>query len=147
MPIESFVTTFFADWLNWTFFWWLEPCLFCRRTQPHATTSCRSQSATTCDSSYVSQNTTPYWKSTTPVLPCTTKYTSVLLCTTKCTPYLKVLLHGSWLYELRAATPHSPKPSYGESALAPGPQRRRLHRATKVYQRVVVNNTCSLLAA
>ena len=27
MPIESFVKTFFADWLNWTFFWWLEPCL------------------------------------------------------------------------------------------------------------------------
>ena len=83
MPIESFATTFFADWLNWTFFWWLEPCLLCRSTQPHATTSCRSQSATTCDSSYVLQNTTPYWKSTTPVLPCTTKYSSVLLCTTK----------------------------------------------------------------
>ena len=84
MPIESFVKTFFADWLNWTFFWWLEPCLLCRSTQLRATTSCRSQSATTCDSSYVLQNTTPYWKSTTPVLPCTTMYTSVLLCTTKC---------------------------------------------------------------
>ena len=92
VPIESFVKTFFADWLNWTFFWWLEPCLLCRSTQMHATTSCRSQSATTCDSSYVLQNTTPYWKSTTPVLPCTTKYSSVLVCTTKCTPYYKVLL-------------------------------------------------------
>ena len=93
MPIESFVKTFFADWLNWTFFWWLEPCLLCRSTQLRATTSCRSQSATTCDSSYVLQNTTPYWKSATPVLPCTTLYykvysvlqsaTPVLLCTTQ----------------------------------------------------------------
>ena len=77
--------------------------LLCRSTQPHATTSCRSQFATTCDSSYVLQNTTPYWKSTTPVLPCTTKYSSVLLCTTKCTPYYKVLLQ--YYSVLHSATP------------------------------------------
>ncbi len=38
----------------------------------------RSQSATTCDSSYVLQSTNPYWKSNTPVLQSTTKYYSVL---------------------------------------------------------------------
>ena len=60
-----------------TFVWWLEQvgiCLLCRSTQLHATASCRSQFATTCDSSYVLQSSTPYWKSTTPVLLCTTKY-------------------------------------------------------------------------
>ena len=68
-------------------------CLLCRSTQLHATTSCRSQFATTCDSSYVLQSSIPYWKSitlyykvliqyysvlqsTTPVLLCTTKYYS-----------------------------------------------------------------------
>ena len=91
--------------------------LLCRSTQPHATTSCRSQSATTCDSSYVLQNTTPYWKSTTPVLACTTKYYSsttlyykVLIqyysvpqCYSSTTLYYKVLLQ--YYSVLHSATP------------------------------------------
>ena len=98
VPIEWFVTTASQSRI------WLKLlsddsnkvgiCLLCRSTQLHATTSCRSQFATTCDSSYVLQSSTPYWKvllcttpvlqSTTPVLVCTTKYYSgILLCTTK----------------------------------------------------------------
>ena len=33
MPIESFVTTFFADWLNWTFFWWRSFCFVAERNR------------------------------------------------------------------------------------------------------------------
>ena len=117
VPIEWFVTTASQSRI------WLKLlsddsnkvgiCLLCRSTQLHATASCRSQFATTCDSSYVLQSSTPYWKSTTlyysvlqstnPVLLCTTKYCSsttlyyqVILCTTKyyssTTLYYTVLL-------------------------------------------------------
>ena len=112
VPIEWFVTTASQSRI------WLKLlsddsnkvgiCLLCRSTQLHATTSCRSQFATTCDSPYVLQSSIPYRKSTTlyykvliqyysvlqsttPVLLCTTKYysvlhstTPVLLCTTQC---------------------------------------------------------------
>ena len=89
MPIESFVTTFFADWLNWTFFWW-------------RTLFALSQNATACDNKlqiavrndmrlflrftkYYSSTTLYYTvllqyysvlQSTTPVLLCTTQYYS-----------------------------------------------------------------------
>ena len=117
MPIEWFVTTASQSRI------WLKLlsddsnkvgiCLLCRSTQLHATASCRSQFATTCDSSYVLQSSTPYWKSTAlyysvlqstnPVLLCTTKYYSsttlyyqVILCTTQyyssTTLYCAVLL-------------------------------------------------------
>ena len=116
MPIEWFVTTASQSRI------WLKLlsddsnkvgiCLLCRSTQLHATTSCRSQVATTCDSSYVLQSSTPYWKSTTlystPVLLCTTKYyTPVLLCTTKyyssTTLYYTVLLQ--YYSVLQSTTP------------------------------------------
>ena len=100
VPIEWFVTTASQSRI------WLKLlsdgsnkvgiCLLCRSTQLHATTSCRSQFATKCDSSYILQSSTPYWKSTTlyysilqstnPVLLCTTKYYS------STTLYYKVLL-------------------------------------------------------
>ena len=106
VPIEWFVTTASQSRI------WLKLlsddsnkvgiCLLCRSTQLHATTSCRSQFATTCDSSYVLQSSTPYWKSTTlyykvlqstnPVLLCTTKYYS------STTLYYKVLLQYYSLY-------------------------------------------------
>ena len=92
VPIEWFVTTashFPVSLLIEPFVWWSNKvgiCLLCRSTQLHATTSCRSQFATTCASSYVLQSSTPYWKSTTPVLLCTTKYYS------STTLYYKVLL-------------------------------------------------------
>ena len=122
MPIESFVTTFFADWLNWTFFWW-------------RTLFALSQNATACDNKLqiavrndmrlflrftkyyssttlyykVHKRTTLHYKvysvlqSATPVLLCTTQHysvvqttTPVLLCTTKyyssTTLYYTVLL-------------------------------------------------------
>ena len=118
MPIEWFVTTASQSRI------WLKLlsddsnkvgiCLLCRSTQLHATTSCRSQFATTCDSSYVLQSSTPYWKSTTlyykvlqstnPVLLCTTKYYSS---TTKyyssTTLYYTVLLQ--YYSVLHSATP------------------------------------------
>ena len=92
MPIESFVTTashfpvshliepFFSDDPNK-----VGICLLCRSTQLDASTSSRprwrwvstgcgrSQSTTTCESSYVLQSTTPV---ATPVLICITKYYS-----------------------------------------------------------------------
>ena len=107
VPIESFVTTliderFFSDDRNEVGICWL-----CRSTHPHATASSRwrqslpnrvrSQSATTCDSSYA-PNSAQYYsllQSTTPVLLCSTQCysalqstTPVLLCTTK-TPVLQ----------------------------------------------------------
>ena len=72
-------------------------CLLCRSTQLHATTSCRSQFATTCDSSYVLQSITPVLQSTTPVLVCTTKYYS------STTLYYKVLLQ--YYSVLQSTTP------------------------------------------
>ena len=114
VPIEWFVTTASQSRI------WLKLlsddsnkvgiCLLCRSTQLHATTSCRSQFATTCDSSYVLQSITPVLQSTTPVLysvlqsttPVLQSTTPVLLCTTQCyssttlcsstTLYYKVLL-------------------------------------------------------
>ena len=83
MPIEWFVTTASQSRI------WLKLlsddsnkvgiCLLCRSTQLHATTSCRLQFATTCDSSYVLQSSTPYWKSATLNLLCTTLYYKVLI--------------------------------------------------------------------
>ena len=120
VPIEWFVTTASQSRI------WLKLlsddsnkvgiCLLCRSTQLHATTSCRSQFATTCDSSYVLQSSTPYWKSTLyykvllqyySVLQSTTP---VLLCTTQCysstTLYYKVLLQ--YYSVLQSATPRLP---------------------------------------
>ena len=129
VPIEWFVTTASQSRI------WLKLlsddsnkvgiCLLCPSTQLHATTSCRSQFATTCDSSYVLQSSTPYWKSTTlyykvliqyyssttlymvsatPVLLCTTKYYSS---TTKyyssTTLYYKVLIQ--YYSVLQSTTP------------------------------------------
>ena len=133
MPIESFVTTFFADWLNWTFFWW-------------RTLFALSQNATACDNKLqiavrndmrlflrftkyyssttlyykVHKRTTLHYKvysvlqSATPVLLCTTQHysvvqttTPVLLCTTKyyssTTLHYKVLLQ--YYSVLRSTTP------------------------------------------
>ena len=87
MPIEWFVTTASQSRI------WLKLlsddsnkvgiCLLCRSTQLHATTSFRSQFATTCDSSYVLQSCTPYWKSTTLYYSVLQSTTPVLLCTKK----------------------------------------------------------------
>ena len=67
-----------------TFVWWLEQSLFA--LSQHATacdnTSCRSQFATTCGSSYVLQSSTPYWKSTTLYYKVLIQYYSVLQSTT-----------------------------------------------------------------
>ena len=100
VPIEWFVTTASQSRI------WLKLlsddsnkvgiCLLCRSTQLHATTSCRSQFATTCDSSYVLQSSTPYWKSTTLYYKVLIQYYSVLQSTTKyyssTSLYYKVLL-------------------------------------------------------
>ena len=113
MPIEWFVTTASQSriWLKLLFddSNKVGICLLCRSTQLHATTSCRSQFATTCDSSYILQSSTPYWKSTTlyqyySVLQNTT---AVLLCTTKyyssTSLYYKVLLQ--YYSVLQSTTP------------------------------------------
>ena len=86
VPIEWFVTTASQSRI------WLKLlsddsnkvgiCLLCRSTQVHATTSCRSEFATTCDSSYVLKkykvsSTTLYMVSATPVLLCTRSITPV----------------------------------------------------------------------
>ena len=111
MPIEWFVTTASQSRI------WLKLlsddsnkigiCLLCRSTQLHATTSCRSQFATTCDSSYVLQSSTPYWKSTTLLYSVLQSTNPVLLCTTQCysstTLYYKVLLQ--YYSVLRSTTP------------------------------------------
>ena len=118
VPIEWFVTTasqsriwlnLFSDDSNKAGI-----CLLCRSTQLHATTTCRSQFATTCDSSYVLQSSTPYWKSTTLYYRVLLQYysvlqstTPVLLCTTKyyssTTPYYTVLIQ--YYSVLHSATP------------------------------------------
>ena len=127
VPIEWLVTTASQSriWLKLLSDDSNKVCLLCRSTQLHATTSCRSQFATTCGSSYVLQTSTPYWKSTTlyykvliqyyssttlymvsatPVLLCTTKYYSS---TTKyyssTTLYYKVLIQ--YYSVLQSTTP------------------------------------------
>ena len=74
MPKPVMMFVFKVLWqsaMEWTATEWI---VLCRSTQLHATTSCRSQFATTCDSSYVLQSSV--LQSTTPVLLCTTKYYS-----------------------------------------------------------------------
>ena len=122
MPIEWFVTTASQSRI------WLKLlsddsnkvgiCLLCRSTQLHATTSCRSQFPTTCDSSYVLQSITPvlkkYYSSTTLSYKVLIQYysvlqstTPVLLCTTQC--YSSTRLYYTVLLQyysvLHSATP------------------------------------------
>ena len=84
VPIEWFVTTASQSriWLKLLSDDSNKVCLLCRSTQLHATTSCRSQFATTCGSSYVLQSSTPYWKSTTLYYKVLIQYYSVLQSTT-----------------------------------------------------------------
>ena len=116
VPIEWFVTTASQSriWLKLLSDDSNKVCLLCRSTQLHATTSCRSQFATTCGSSYVLQSSTPYWKSTTLYYKVLIQYysvlqstTPVLLCTTKyyssTTLYYKVLLQ--YYSVLQSTTP------------------------------------------
>ena len=104
MPIEWFVTTA-SQSRTWLKLLSDDPnkvgiCLLCRSTQLHATTSCRSQFATTCDSSYVLQSSIPYWKSTTLYYKVLIQYYSVLQSTTL---YYTVLLQ--YYSVLHSATP------------------------------------------
>ena len=111
VPIEWFVTTASQSRI------WLKLlsddsnkvgiCLLCRSTQLHATTSCRSQFATTCDSSYVLQGSTPYYKVLLQYYSVLHSTNPVILCTTQCysstTLYCKVLLQ--YYSVLQSTTP------------------------------------------
>ena len=84
VPIEWFVTTASQSriWLKLLSDDSNKVCLLCRSTQLHATTSCRSQFATTCGSSYVLQSSTPVLLCTTPYYKVLIQYYSVLQSTT-----------------------------------------------------------------
>ena len=118
MPIESFVTTFFADWLNWTFFCWRSFCFVAARNRMRQQVADRSpQRHATLPTYYkillrtekvllqcfpVLQSTPPYYSAlqsvlrTTKCSSSTTLYYTALLCSTNyyssTTLYYKLLL-------------------------------------------------------